>query len=320
VGWPLADIEKSINERPLTFDAVEVALGPPASWLGIQFLAYGMDSRREEILSAVEETLAAPLDPSWDTPLGVLTGVIEKSAARVRELEGLPLQEGLIRGTFPAEGVVIFENGLPFAVDLEGGQKTGHFLDQKENRLRAAAFAHGRVLDACTYTGGFAIHAARLAAANGCQVTAVDVSSAALEMVRKNAAINGIADRIETVEADVFEYLRACERKKEKFDLIILDPPAFAKSRSALEGALRGYKDINLSAIKLLNPGGVLVTCSCSQALDEGRFKRVIAEAAADADRRLIQLDFRYQAADHPILVGYDESFYLKCGYYRVVG
>jgi 23S rRNA (cytosine1962-C5)-methyltransferase len=139
-------------------------------------------------------------------------------------------------------------------------------------------------------------------------------------MVRRNAALNGVPDRITTVEADVFEYLRTCERKKEKFDLIILDPPAFAKTKTALDGALRGYKDINLSAIKLLNHGGVLVTCSCSQALDEGRFKHVIAEAAADADRRLIQLDFRYQAADHPILAGYDESFYLKCGYYRVVG
>jgi 23S rRNA (cytosine1962-C5)-methyltransferase len=147
----------------------------------------------------------------------------------------------------------------------------------------------------------------------------VDVSAAALEMVRKNAALNGAADHIETVEADLFNLLPAYERAKERFDLIILDPPAFAKSHSALEGAIRGYKEINLRALKLLSKGGVLVTCSCSQAMDEGRFKRMIAEAAADAEVRLQLLDFRYQAADHPILVGYDESLYLKCGYYRVV-
>jgi 23S rRNA (cytosine1962-C5)-methyltransferase len=147
----------------------------------------------------------------------------------------------------------------------------------------------------------------------------VDVSAAALETLRRNAALNGIENRITTVEADVFEYLRSCDRQKEKFDLIILDPPAFAKSRSALEGALRGYKEINLSAMKLLNPGGVLVSCSCSHALDEGRFRRMIAEAAADAERRLIQLDFRSQGPDHPVLVGYDESLYLKCGFYRTV-
>jgi 23S rRNA (cytosine1962-C5)-methyltransferase len=306
---------------------VRAVLGPPASWLAIQFLAYGMDSRREEILAALEEIFSAPLDPSWNSPLGVPAGIIEKSTAKVRELEGLPLREGLIRGAFPAGGIVIFENGLPFAVNLEVGQKTGHFLDQKENRLRAAGYvvpvrsagaSPVRVLDACTYTGGFAVHAAVIG--SGVQVTAVDVSTAALEALRKNAALNGVGERITAAEADVFEYLRAADRQKEGFDLIILDPPAFAKTRSALEGAIRGYKEINLSAIKLLNPGGVLVTCSCSQAMDEGRFKRMVTEAAADADRRLVQLDFCYQAADHPVLVGYDESLYLKCGYYRALG
>jgi 23S rRNA (cytosine1962-C5)-methyltransferase len=327
-GWPLEEAEslmpsagvsadQSAPAQPLSYGAVEAALGPPKSWVVVQFLAYGMDSRQEEILAGLEETLSAPLGPAWDLTLGLPQGIIEKSAAKVRELEGLPQREGLIRGNCPPGGIVLFENGFPFVIHPEEGQKTGHYLDQRDNRLRAAGFAAGaKVLDACAYTGGFGIHAARLGAA---QVTCVDVSAAALEAVRKNAALNGVTDRITTVEADVFEYLRSCERNREKYDLIILDPPAFAKTRSSLENALRGYKDINLGAIKLLNPGGVLVSCSCSQALDEVRFRYMIAEAAADAERRLIQLDFRYQTADHPVLVGYGESLYLKCGYYRVL-
>jgi 23S rRNA (cytosine1962-C5)-methyltransferase len=148
----------------------------------------------------------------------------------------------------------------------------------------------------------------------------VDVSAAALETVKINAALNGVSERIKTVEADVFEYLRAAERGKERFDLIILDPPAFAKTRPSLEGAIRGYKEINLRAISLLSKkGGVLVTSSCSQAMDEANFKRMITEAASDVGRRFVETDFRRQSADHPILVGYDESFYLKCGFYRAV-
>ncbi|AEF85020.1 PUA domain protein [Treponema primitia ZAS-2] len=326
-GWPLEEAESRIPERPLSFEALESALGSPRSWLAVQFLVYGMDSRREDILSALDETLGAALGPNWDITLGKPEGIIEKSAEKMRELEGFPLREDLVWGSYPAGGIVIFEKGLPFVVHPGEGQKTGHFLDQRDNRLRAASFAAvggnaaegsagARVLDACAYTGGFGIHAARAGAAS---VTCVDVSAAALETLRENAALNGVGDRITTLEADVFEYLRACDRQNEKFDLIILDPPAFAKSRSALEGALRGYKEINLSAIKLLNPGGVLVSCSCSHALDESRFKRMITEAAADAERRLIQLDFRYQGPDHPVLVGYDESLYLKCGFYRVI-
>jgi 23S rRNA (cytosine1962-C5)-methyltransferase len=276
-----------------------------------------MDKRREEILAAMEEVLEWYAPAETGRPLGIPEGIVEKSAARVRELEGLPLREGLIKGSFPGGGIVIFENGLPFMVHLEEGQKTGHYLDQRENRLRAAAFAAGgRVLDCCSYTGGFAVHAARSGAQS---VIALDASAGVQEMVRKNARLNGVEDRINPVEGDLFETLRSYERARERFDLIILDPPAFAKSRSALEGALRGYKEINLRAIKLLVPGGVLVTCSCSQALTEDRFKALIADAAVDAERRLIQLDFRYQGADHPILLGYEESLYLKCGYYRVL-
>ncbi|MFQ3546712.1 MAG: class I SAM-dependent rRNA methyltransferase, partial [Termitinemataceae bacterium] len=214
-------------------------------------------------------------------------------------------------------GIVLFENGLPFFVDLLEGQKTGHFLDQRDNRRRAAVYAQGkRVLDMCCHSGGFGIHAA---CAGAVSVLAVDSSSQALEMVNKNAQLNGVSDRLSVLQGDVFEVLRNFERRKETFDLIILDPPAFAKSKTALSGAIRGYREINLRALSLLTSGGVLVTCSCSQAMTEGRFKGMIEEAARDADKRLHMLDFTYQAPDHPILVGYDESLYLKCGIYRVL-
>jgi 23S rRNA (cytosine1962-C5)-methyltransferase len=345
-GWPLADLEAALVERPLVFPAAGAALGPPRSWLSVQFLAYGMDCRRDMILEALNEVLSAPLPGVLPAAVRPPEGIIEKSAARMRELEGLSPSEGIIGGTFPEGGIVIFENGLPFAVDLPGGQKTGHFLDLRFNRLLAGKYAvmlsvetgdaadppaaggagsaaltagktRLRVLDACSCTGGFGIHILR--AAPGAAVTAVDVSASALEILRKNAALNGVADRITTAEADIFDTLRTLDGKKERFDLVILDPPAFAKSRTVLAEALRGYKEINLRAMKIIRRGGILITCSCSQALDEARFKRVLVEAAADAERRLIQLDFRYQPPDHPILLGYGESLYLKCGFYRVL-
>ena len=325
VGWPLDAVEAALPNPPFSFKDAEEALGPPSSWISVQFLCWGMDERRDLILEALEEVLSAPLLP--DIPaLGAAAGIIEKSGAKVRELEGLPLREGVVRGNFPAQGIVIFENGLPFAVHLEEGQKTGHFLDQKVNRSLAAGYINksgsadgasgSAVLDACAYTGGFGIHAARAGAGS---VICVDISAAALETIKKNAALNGVSSCVKTVEANVFEYLRAAERRKERYDLIILDPPAFAKTKSSLDSAIRGYKEINLRAISLLRPGGVLVTCSCSQAMDEGNFKKIIQEAASDVKRRLVQIDFRCQSMDHPILVGYDESFYLKCGFYRAV-
>ncbi|MDR2743189.1 MAG: class I SAM-dependent rRNA methyltransferase [Treponema sp.] len=334
-GWPLEDAGSRISQRPLTFDAARSALGPPASWLSVQFLTFGMDLRRDEILSALDEVLGAAPRYAAGTFPGLPVGIVEKSAARVRKLEGLPLREGLVRGSFPAGGVLIFENGLPFAVHPEEGQKTGHFLDQRENRLAVAEYAgtavagdnaarpsgEYRILDVCAYTGGFGIHAAQavLNRRAGVRVTAVDVSASALEALKENAALNGVADRIAAVEGDCFDFLRASERAGERYDLIILDPPAFAKTRPIQDQAIRGYKEINLRALKLLSPGGILATCSCSQAMDEGRFKRMVVEAAADVERRLVQLDFRFQAKDHPILLGYDESFYLKCGIYRVL-
>jgi len=147
----------------------------------------------------------------------------------------------------------------------------------------------------------------------------IDASAAALETAKKNAALNGASDRVTVIEANVFDELRGMVRRKEQFDMVILDPPAFAKSRGSIEEALRGYKEINLRAIRLVRPGGIFISCSCSQAIDEITFRRMIAGSAADAKRRLIQLDFRFQAQDHPALAGYDESLYLKCGFYRVL-
>jgi 23S rRNA (cytosine1962-C5)-methyltransferase len=331
-GWPLAEIEAAVDQRPLTFELTRAALGPPRFWLSAQFLVWGMDCRREMICEALREVttiINAPDNsgaayPAMFIPEGAFAGIIEKSAAHVRELEGLPLREGMLWGNFPETGIVIFEGGLPFIADLLQGQKTGIFLDQRDNRLLAAQYAAMlqketgtglRILDACSYTGGFGLHILRSEGT----LTMLDISAIALEIGRKNAALQGIGDRVTAIEANVFDELKNLTRRKEQFDMVILDPPAFAKSRSSLEEALRGYKEINLRAIKLVRPGGIFISCSCSQAADEITFKRMIASAAADAERRLIQLDFRYQAQDHPVLAGYDESLYLKAGFYRVV-
>ena len=337
VGWPLAEIEEDLSERPLDYDDTEGRLGRPDSWIVIQFLSYGMEKRREEIIAALEEVLSGPLSPARKRALGPPRGILERSAPRVRELEGLPPGEGLIKGIFPPGGIVIFENGLPFVVDLEGGQKTGHFLDQRDNRLPAASYTAQltgteaprslRILDGCCCTGGFAIHILRLgdyrfnSGGEAVPIFAdcVDSSAAALELLKTNAALNGVEDQVRSVEAGIFDFLREAERRKESYDMVILDPPAFAKTRSALGAAIRGYKEINLRALKLLRAGGVLISCSCSQALDDGAFSRIITEAAGDADRRLYLLESRSQAPDHPVLVGYGESRYLKCHIYRAI-
>jgi 23S rRNA (cytosine1962-C5)-methyltransferase len=343
VGWPLAEIEASASQRPLTFELAQAALGPPRFWLSVQFLVWGMDCRRDMITEALREVITAEFHggeddhtknsayPAAFIPEEAFSGIIEKSGAHVRELEGLPLRECVLWGSFPETGIVIFEGGVPFIVDLLHGQKTGAFLDQRDNRLLAAQYAAMlqketatglRILDACSYTGGFGLHAVHPtdAARPGGTLTMLDISAAALETGRRNAALQGVGDRVTVMEANVFDELRNLTRRKEQFDMVILDPPAFAKSRGSLEEALRGYKEINLRAIKLVRPGGIFVSCSCSQAVDEITFKRMIAGAAADADRRLIQLDFRFQAQDHPVLAGYDESLYIKCGFFRVLG
>jgi 23S rRNA (cytosine1962-C5)-methyltransferase len=310
VGWPAIQaepyiVEKNKSGQTIHFDMLRDALGAPGIWLSVQFLSYGLDLRKELILSALEEVI------------GPVQGIIERDDSQVRSLEGLPRVSDVVSGTFPEGGICILENGLPFIADPLEGQKTGHFLDQRDNRRWAARYTTGKqVLDMCCHTGGFAIHAARAGAAS---VLAADISPQALDMVRRNALLNGVSDRVSVEAGDVFELLRFYERKHSQFDVIILDPPAFTKSHKAIEGAIRGYKEINLRALSLLRRGGVLVTCSCSQAMTEGRFKAMIQDAAKDAEKRLHMLEFEYQAPDHPILVGYEESLYLKCGVYQVL-
>jgi len=274
-----------------------------ASLLVVQFLTLGMERRKGDIVEALE----ALLHPG---------GIYERSDVEVRKKEGLEECAGWILPGMNPE-VIIKENGLAFFVDVARGQKTGYFLDQRENRLSLRRYVQGaRVLDCFSYTGGFAIHAAAFGAR---EVLGLDISESAVALARENACLNRLEDRVRFEVADVFEALRELLRKGERFDLVILDPPAFVKGKEALEGALRGYKDINLLAMKLLVPSGILVTCSCSYHLSEELFLEVLQKASQDAGRRLQILERRGQAQDHPVLVGYPESWYLKCFILRVL-
>ena len=243
--------------------------------------------------------------------------VIERNDARVRELEGLPLLAGTIYGDAPEE-LQIMQHGLRFKVEPLGGQKTGSFLDQRENRLAARAAAQTtnktRALDCFTFNGAFALHLAQ-----ACQhVIGIDISADAVAAARRNAELNAF-DNVEFREANVFDALREMEAVGERFDVIVLDPPAFAKNRASLKAAIRGYKEINLRALKLLNPGGVLVTCTCSYHVSEELFLEILTQAAIDARRRLQIMEKRMQATDHPVLSGMPETYYLKCVIARVL-
>jgi 23S rRNA (cytosine1962-C5)-methyltransferase len=242
--------------------------------------------------------------------------VIERNDARVRELEGLPLIAGTIYGDAPPE-FEILQHGLRFYVEPLGGQKTGSFLDQRENRLAARAAAqttnHARALDCFTFNGAFALHLASVCE----KVIGIDISGDAIAGARRNAQLNG-ATNVEFREANVFDALREMEGAGEHFDVIVLDPPAFAKNRASLKSALRGYKEINLRALKMLNAGGVLVTCTCSYHVSEELFLEIIADAAIDAHRRVQIVEKRMQASDHPVLLGMPETYYLKCVIARV--
>ncbi|HUG52032.1 MAG TPA: class I SAM-dependent rRNA methyltransferase [Vicinamibacteria bacterium] len=234
-------------------------------------------------------------------------GVLERNDPRVRALEGLPSKVGILHGEVP-EVVKVSENGVLFETDLWRGQKTGLFLDQRENHAMARDYARGRVLDAFTYNGGFGLQvAARVE-----EVLAVDVSAEAVARVRRNAALNGITN-VTAREANVFDLLRDLDARGERFDTVILDPPAFAKSKAAVEKARRGYKEINLRALKVLAPGGCLVTCSCSYHVHERDFEAILAGAAADAGTTVAVVEKRRQARDHPVLLGVPETCYLKC-------
>lgn len=264
-------------------------------YLTLQSLDQGMDRAQDEIVSLLEELFHPQ-------------GILARNDAPVRKRESLPLETKVVSGTVPGT-VSIRMNGLTLTADLRHGQKTGVFLDQRENYLAAARHARGgHALDCFTSTGGFALHVAPRVAS----VEAVDSSAPSLEMARANGSANGIAN-IEFKEADVFDLLSGYAGAHRKFSMVVLDPPAFAKSRKALEGALRGYKEINLRALQLLEPGGILVTCSCSHHVSEADLLGAVAAASLDAGRKLRVLERRTQSADHPILLTVPETHYLKC-------
>lgn len=243
--------------------------------------------------------------------------LIERNDARVRELEGLPLISATIYGEAPDE-FEIRQHGLRFVVSPVAGQKTGSFLDQRENRLAARAAAQTtnvrRALDCFTFNGAFALHLASVCE----EVIGIDISADAVAAAEQNARLNEMGN-VEFREANVFDALREFEPRGEKFDVIVLDPPAFAKNRASLKAAVRGYKEINLRALKLLHGGGVLITCTCSYHVAEDLFLEIVREAANDAHRRVQIIEKRMQASDHPVLLGMPETYYLKCVIARVL-
>jgi 23S rRNA (cytosine1962-C5)-methyltransferase len=267
----------------------------------VQTLAQGMDRRLPAITQALVDLLAP-------------AGVLARNDPRVRRLEGLPEEVTVPFGTVPDE-IEVVEGGLRYRVNLRQGQKTGLFLDQRENHAAAGRYARGRALDGFAYHGGFALRLAR----HCDSVLAMDSSAPAVAQVLANARLNGLAN-IEAREVNVFDELRELEIARERFDTIVLDPPAFAKNKASVPRAAAGYKEINLRALKLLTPGGVLVTCSCSSNVDESMFEAILLEAAADARAAVTLVEKRSQARDHPILLGAPETHYLKCFVLRKLG
>jgi 23S rRNA (cytosine1962-C5)-methyltransferase len=256
--------------------------------------------RRKPLLA---ELVAAALD---------VRTIVERNDVRVRELEGLEQVKGVVRGDAPGP-VVYREGAVRMTIDLLAGQKTGAFLDQRENRLRAGEYALGRCLDCFSYAGGFALQLAGRAE----QVTAVEMQPAAAALLRENVALNG-ASNVEVVEVNAFDYLRDRAEEPPAYDLVVLDPPAFAKNKDALPAARRGYKEVNLRALQVLKPGGILVTSSCSYHMAEAMLEELVLDAANDAGRRVQLLERRGAGRDHPVLLGVPETRYLKCFVLRV--
>ena len=268
----------------------------------IQCLALGMERFKQDVVDALVDILHP-------------AGIWERNDVPVRRLEGLEMQTGLLYGSVP-DRVEMVENGIRFLVDVREGQKTGYFLDQKENRAAIAPFVRGqRVLDCFSHTGSFALHAGKYGAS---EVIGVDISEYACAFAEENARLNHLEDRVRFTAANAFDLLAEESRGGEKYDVIILDPPAFTKSRSTLENARRGYKEINLRALKMLRDGGILITCSCSQHMLPELFRATVLEAAGDARVQLRQIEFRTQGRDHPILPAAPETEYLKCGIYQI--
>jgi 23S rRNA (cytosine1962-C5)-methyltransferase len=243
------------------------------------------------------------------TPLSIL----ERNDVAVRGLEGLPEQVGVLAGEDVSE-IVVEEHGVKFCYDLKSGQKTGGFLDQRENRAAARQYARGRLLDCFAYTGAFSIALARQCES----VLGVESSAEALKLARRNQELNGLTN-LEWQEANCFDFLKAADQQGRRFDMVVLDPPAFARQKSSRESALRGYKELNLRALKILNPGGYLITCSCSFHVSEADLLEVVASAALDAHRTVVVVERRTQSRDHPILLTVPETHYLKCLILRMV-
>ena len=268
----------------------------------IQCMSLGMERFKQDVIDAIVEEIHPD-------------GIWERDDIPVRKLEGMEMKTGLLYGNVP-DRVEMTENGIRFLVDVKEGQKTGFFLDQKENRAAIAPFVKNKkVLDCFTHTGSFALHAAHYGAAD---VTGVDISDYACEFATENARLNGFGDNVRFIAANAFDLLSEQSKAGQKYDVIVLDPPAFTKTRSAVESALRGYKEINLRAMKMVVPGGYLVSCSCSQHVTPDLFKKMIQDAAYDARVSLRQVEFRSQGKDHPILPAAPETEYLKCGIYQV--
>ena len=262
-------------------------------YLVVQTLSQGMD----RLMPALTPMLAELLQPR---------GILARNDPRARVLEGLEQRVEVVAGDLP-DSVTVTETGIEYDVDLRRGQKTGLFLDQRENRAAAAVYARGRLLDCFSYNGGFALVLGR-----SCDETiAIDVSEDAVTRVRQNAARNGVV--VDARVGNVFDELRGLDRLGERFDTIVLDPPAFAKNKAAVSNARSGYKEINLRALKLLNPGGTLITCSCSYHVNEAAFAEIVYEAAVDAQAHVTVVEKRMQGRDHPVLLGVPETYYLKC-------
>jgi 23S rRNA (cytosine1962-C5)-methyltransferase len=266
----------------------------------VQTLSQGMENLKPMVVDILQERFA---------PLSIL----ERNDVAVRALEGLPEQKGILAGEEIQE-VVVEENGVKFSIDLLGGQKTGGYLDQRENRAAAAGYARGRALDAFCYTGGFA-----LTMAHRCDsVLGIESSAEALRTARRNQQLSERTN-VEWKEANCFDFLKSADQAGERFDTIVLDPPPFARHKSNVDSALRGYKELNLRALKMLSPGGTLVTCSCSFHVSEADLLEAVAGAALDAHRTVSVVERRTQSRDHPILLTVPETHYLKCLILRVL-
>ena len=262
--------------------------------LSVQFLSLGIDKNKDLIIRALIEIF----NPK---------GIYERSDVAVREKEGLPLFKGKIYGDFNTK-IVIEENGLKMIVDVENGQKTGYFLDQKENRFALRKYASGDVLDCFCNVGGFALNAAAAGAKN---VIALDISQSALDTVAENANLNRLTN-VHTLQGDVFEVLRQFKKESKTFDTIVLDPPAFCKSASEVKNAYKGYKDINILGMKLVKDGGFLISSSCSHYMTFPLFQNMLTDAARESSRKARIVEIRTQASDHPSMLSTDESLYLK--------